>query len=237
MKSIVNPIEYAKKAIEEYRSLYGSDLVSVILFGSAAGGDFSPEKSDINLLIVLTSMDIELISRSADIQIKYLRKRFSKPLFMDKEYIASSCDSYPMEFFDMKERYEVLAGEDVLSSVLPGIDHLRLQVERELKGKWLHLLDEYTFACKNRKQLVQLTQLSLRAFAPVFRALLKLKDTPVPVAKKELLSAVESVYSIDGRPFQIMEEICNTGNFTELKTKFTNYSRAVKKLIDAIENN
>jgi predicted nucleotidyltransferase len=237
MKSIVNPIEYAKKAIEEYRSLYGSDLVSVILFGSAAGGDFNPEKSDINLLIVLTSMDIELISRSADIQIKYLRKRFSKPLFMDKEYIASSCDSYPMEFFDMKERYEVLAGEDVLSSVLPGIDHLRLQVERELKGKWLHLLDEYTFACKNRKQLVQLTQLSLRAFAPVFRALLKLKDTPVPVAKKELLFAVESVYSIDNRPFQNMEEICKTGNFAELKTKFTDYSRAVKKLIDAIENN
>lgn len=237
MKSIVNPIDYARKAVEEYRSLYGKDLVSVILYGSAAGGDYNPQKSDINLLIVLTSLDLDLISRSADIQIKLFQKRFSKPLFMDKEYINSSSDSYPMEFLDMKEHYVVLSGEDVLASVSPGIDHLRLQVEHELKGKWLHLLDEYTFACKNNKQLAQLTEISLRAFTPVFRALLKLKSMEIPVNRKDLFSAVESAYSIIGRPFQAMEEICKSGNFSEVKTKFTEYSKAVKILIDAIENN
>lgn len=236
MKSIVNPIDYAKKAVDEYRSLYGQDLVSIILYGSAAGGDFDPLKSDINLLIVLTSMDLELISKSADLQIKLFQKRFSKPLFMDKEYIASSCDSYPMEFLDMKEHYVVLAGEDVFSSMYAGMDHLRLQVERELKGKWLHLIDEYTFVCKNNKQLLQLTEISLKAFTPVFRALLKLKGTAIPVRKKELFATVESAYSIEGRPLQIIEEVSNTGNLTELKSKFIGYCKAVKTLIDAIEN-
>ncbi|HEX3020159.1 MAG TPA: nucleotidyltransferase domain-containing protein [Chitinispirillaceae bacterium] len=237
MRSIVNPVEYAKKAAEEYRSFYGSDLVSVILYGSAAGGGFNPEKSDINLLIVLTSMDLKLICNSSDIQMKYLKKRFSKPLFMDKEYIESSCDSYPMEFINMKEQYLVLAGEDVLSSVSPKMEDLRLQVERELKGKWLHLIDEYTIAFKNRKELLQLAEISLKAFVPVFRALLKLKGRDIPSTKKDLLSTVESVYSIEGRPFMGMEEVCRSGDLTQLNMKFTEYSKAVKQLIDAIENN
>lgn len=235
MKSIVNPIEYAKIAAEDYRKLYETKLVSVILYGSAAGGDFNPEKSDINLLIVLTSMDIGIISESADIQSKYLRRRFSRPLVIDREYIASSCDSYPMEFLDMKERYHVLIGEDVLSSVSPKMEHLRLQVERELKGKWLHLMDEFTFSCKDHKRLFQLTDLSLKAFSPVFRALLKLKNTEIPLKKSELFSAVESAYSINGRPFQNMNELYNNGNFSELKKQYPNYSRAIKILIDSIE--
>jgi predicted nucleotidyltransferase len=235
MKPILNPIEYAQKAVHEYTSLYGQDLVSIILYGSAAGEDFDPQQSDINLLIVLTSMDLELISKSADIQIKLFQKRFSKPLFMDKEYIASSCDSYPLEFLGMKERYVVLAGEDVLSSISPQINDLRLQVERELKGKWLHLIDEYTFACKNQKRLAQLIDISLKAFIPLFRALLKLKGVSAPSVRKEILPAVESAFSIDGSPFQTIEKLKTEGNFTELKAKFTDYSKAIKKLIDAIE--
>jgi len=236
MKPILNPIEYAQKAVHEYISLYGSDLVSIILYGSAAGGDYDPVQSDINLLIVLTSMDLELISKSADVQIKLFQKRFSKPLFMDKEYIASSCDSYPLEFMDMKEHYVVLAGEDVLSSVSPKINDLRLQVERELKGKWLHLIDEYTFACKNQKNLAQLIDISLKAFMPLFRALLKLKNVPIPVAKKELFPAVESAYSIYESPFQAIEKLRKGGNLAELKAKFIDYSRAIKKIIDTIED-
>jgi len=236
VKSISNPVEYAKAAVEDYKALYGSNLISVVLYGSAAGTDFNPEKSDINLLIVLSSMDIGQISRSVDIQTKYLSKRFSRPLFIDKEYICSSCDSYPMEFLDMKERYVLLCGEDILAAVSPKMEDLRLQVERELKGKWLHLIDEYTFACKDRKRLIQLTELSLKAFAPIFRALLKLKNASIPSGRKNLLSTVESVYSIEGMPFQNMEKVFNTGNLSEIKKLFTDYSQGIKKLIDKIDN-
>lgn len=236
VKTIVNPVEYANIAAKEYCLLYKNKLVSVILYGSGAGTDFDPQKSDINLLIVLTSMDIELISMSADLQLKHLRKRFSRPLILDKEYIASSCDSYPMEFLDIKERYKVLLGEDVLSSVSIDTDHLRLQVERELKGKWLHLLEEYTLMSNSSKQLLKLADLSLRAFAPVFRALLTIKNSSVPIGRKELFSTVESIFSIEDTPFQKMDEICKTGKYNDLGQSFTDYARAVKKIIDKIEN-
>jgi Nucleotidyltransferase domain. len=235
LKSVIeNPVEHANMAASEYKLLYGRDLVSVILYGSAIRGDFNPEKSDINLLVVLSSMDIGLICRSADIQAKYMRKRFSKPLFMDKEYIISSSDSYPMEFLDIKEHYRVLTGEDVLSTISPEKEHLRLQVERELKGKWLHLIDEYTSSYKNRKQLIRLSAVSLKALAPVFRMLLKLKNHEIPSGKRELLAALEKSYLLNGSPFQNIEKIGNDDS--SLEKKFTDYSRAVKSLIDSIEN-
>ncbi len=235
MKVINNPIEYAKIAVEKYRSFYGADLLSIILYGSAAGGDFDPKKSDINLLIILSEMDPVLIAGSADIQAKLFRMRFARPLFMDKAYINASCDSYPMEFLDMKGCYNVLFGEDVLATVNPEPEHLRLQIERELKGKWLYLIHEYAVAKKNKKLLMQLTRRSLKALIPVLRALLKLKGASIPYNRKELFLSVESVYSIAGRPFQAVAE-SSISKSPRLEQYFIDYMNAVKSLTIAIEN-
>ena len=237
MKAIVNPIEHAKTAVEAYTSLYGADLVSIILYGSAAGGDFNPEKSDINLLIVLTSMDLELIAKSAAIQAGDARRRFSRPLFMDQDYIAHSCDSYPMEFLEMKGCHRVLYGEDVLLSIAPETEHLRLQVERELKGKWLHLLQEFAFVRKDKKQFLRLIDLSLKAFLPVFRALLKLKGATIPSNRKDVFKDIESAYAVTGRPFQNIAEACSSYKGSDLEPRFIAYANAIKKIIGTIENN
>ncbi len=42
----------AEKMTEELKALLGSQLVSVVLYGSAAGGDHAGKNSDINLLVV-----------------------------------------------------------------------------------------------------------------------------------------------------------------------------------------
>lgn len=236
MKEIVNPVEYAKTAVDEYRKLYGTDCISIILYGSGAGGDFDRRKSDINLLIILTSMDLALIVKSADIQEKYGRLRFGRPLFLDKEYIAHSHDSYPMEFLDMKGCYRVLFGEDVLSLVVPAMEHLRLQVERELKGKWLHLVHEFTYARKNRKDLSRLVGLSLKAYAPVFRALLFIKDVTVPRNRNDLFNAIEKAYSLAGHPLQNVAESLSGSSLAQLERTFTDYAGAVRKIIDYIDH-
>jgi hypothetical protein len=238
MGTIDNPVEYAKTAVEAYRSLYGADLISIILYGSAVSGsgDFDAKRSDINLLIVLASMDIELIAKSSPLQERFNRKRFGIPLFMDKAYIAGSLDSYPMELLDIKQNSLVLFGEDVLSRIAPAHEHLRLQAERELKGKWLHLLKEFSVARKSITRLRQLAGLSLKSFLPVFRSMLTLKNTRVPSTKKELLEEIESVYAIAGKPFRNIAEACSGGNLPELETRFIAYSKAIKSLIDRIEN-
>jgi len=39
---------------EDYKKVFGKDLISLILYGSAAGGSYVKGKSDINLLIIVT---------------------------------------------------------------------------------------------------------------------------------------------------------------------------------------
>ncbi|MBN1760622.1 MAG: nucleotidyltransferase domain-containing protein [Chitinispirillaceae bacterium] len=238
MKTISDPSGYVQPVAEEYVALYGKDIVSIVLYGSAAGGDFHPQRSDINLLIVVSDMSPELIARSEPLQKKYERQRVARPLFMDTAYIAASVDSYPMEFLDMKGCYRVLYGEDVLAQVKVSIGDLRLQVERELKGKWLHLLQEFSSARVSRKRMEQLIGISLKAFSPVFRGLLTLKEKPVPHKRDDLFDAVEMAYGLDGQPLQQVAAAAAGGSSgQELEKKYIAYAGAIKKLIDAIENN
>jgi hypothetical protein len=237
MKTITDPAAHVQPVVAQYQELYGRDLVAVILFGSAAGGDFDPQRSDINLLIVLSSMSPALIARSAPLQKQHGRLRVARPLFMDTSYIASSVDAYPMEFLDMKGCYRVLFGEDVLAPVKASIGDLRLQVERELKGKWLHLLQEFSSARASRKRMQQLIGISLKAFSPVFRGLLTLKEKPVPHKRDDLLDAVEMAYGLEGQPLQQVAAAAGSSAGGDLEQKYIVYSEAIKKLIDAIENN
>lgn len=237
MKSILNPVEYSKTALEQYKSLYGNNLVSVILYGSGAGGDFNSQKSDINLLIILTSMDIELIAKSSDLQSFYLKRRFSVPLFMDKKYIAQSLDSYPIEFLDLKGCYHVLYGEDILASLTIKTPDLRLQIERELKGKWLHLLQEYPYARKNKKHLLELAQISLKSYTPVFRAMMNLKEVKIPLNRNELFKEIESTYGIHDKPFSNILNSFSGENSGEFEKLFISYAKAIETLINIIENN
>lgn len=236
MKDILKPAEYAQTAVDEYKKLFGGDCTAIILYGSAAGGDFNPKTSDVNLLIILSSMEPQLIAKSAAVQAKLFKLRFAQPLFLDKYYIEHSADSYPMEFLEMKNCHQVLFGEDILAPVTIDPAHLRLQVERELKGKYLHLVHEFTNAKKSRKALHGLIELSLKSFAPVFRALLFIQGHPVPQNRKHLLSAIETALALQDRPLQNAADALVKGSVAELERSFHPYAASVKQLIDIIDH-
>lgn len=235
MKKIDNPVRLAESAAKEYQARYGENMVSVTLYGSAAGGDFNPETSDINLLLVLKDTSLAELEKSADIQEKWMKKRFTRPLFMDPAYIARSLDSFPMEFLNMKGCYKVLAGEDVLGPVNIDPGHLRLQLERELKGKSLHLTQEWLNTGKKPKLVKMLMEISMRDFAAVFRALLFLKDAPIPKQRMELFSAVSKSYELEGEPFVRTLEACNAGDKAEMISVFPVYADAIRKLSEIID--
>ncbi|MBN2035458.1 MAG: hypothetical protein JW768_01830 [Chitinispirillaceae bacterium] len=230
MQEINNPIELARQATEEYQACYGNDLVSLIVFGSAAGSAFDKKRSDINLLIVLGSMTLPMLEKSWSVQMKWMKKRFSRPLFMDKEYIANSLDAFPIEFLSMKSSYQVVAGEDVLVDLRISTDDLRLQVERELKGKWLHLMQEWPTVKRHPKLLHRLVQLSLGEFSPVFRALLLLKGIEAPPDRAALFAAVSETFGLVDRPLERVLEAYRNNDHQALAALFPEYSKAIRML-------
>jgi hypothetical protein len=235
MSNLTNPVELARKAASDFQTCYGGDLLSVIVYGSAAGPEFDSKKSDVNLLVVLSAVTLPLLEKSAACQEKWMKKRFARPMFMDREYITRSLDSFPIEFLGMKDCYAVVFGEDILKDIAIREEDLRLQIEREIKGKWLHLMRGWLESRKNPARLRRLLEISLKDFSPVFKGLLHLKKLPIPKDRKSLFAAVAKAYGIDDMSLEKALEAGRRGNKDEMGVAFPAYSNAIKSLSNKID--
>ena len=90
MAKIDKPEEIFPDIIEDYRKIYGDDLISVILYGSAAGGDYRPGKSDLNFMIVLSEEAIDHLGKAIETVSRWRKRNVATPLFMTKSYMDIS---------------------------------------------------------------------------------------------------------------------------------------------------
>ena len=133
------PQEVFPEVVEDLKMIYGGELQSITLYGSGARGDYVPGKSDINFLVILAENAARDLEKVVPMISKWKKRAVATPLFMTKAFICSSIDVYPVEFLNMKRHYQVVHGEDVLKDLVFGEKALRLQCERELKGKLMLL--------------------------------------------------------------------------------------------------
>lgn len=90
----------------------------------------------------------------------------------------------------MQRAYKLIWGKDVLVDLKLSKRNLRLQCERELKGKLLHLRQSFLENRASVKNLSDLIKKSLTTFAPVFRAVLDIVGIESPEKRGELLVLV-----------------------------------------------
>ena len=66
------------------------------------------------------------------------------PLLLDRRWIEDARDVFPIEFLELREHHVLLHGEtDPFADLPVNLDHLRLEVEQQLRGKLLHLWEAY----------------------------------------------------------------------------------------------
>src|SRR5438034_383065 len=70
--------------VEKMRTAAGENLISVILYGSAAEGEFHPEYSDLNLLCVLRDTSFASLSKIAS-AVEWWRKKKDHPRYAARE--------------------------------------------------------------------------------------------------------------------------------------------------------
>jgi len=198
------PEKVFEQFAKEVRELFGKEVVSIILFGSAATEEYIPKKSDINFLVVLTQQGIEQIEKVQRFPARWQKKKISLPLFLTEAYIDASLDSFPIEFFNMRAAYKVIYGRDVLEGIEIKKGDLRLQCERELKAKLLQLRQGYILTRGKARSLKRLIGQSIVAFASISRGLLYLKGKEVPKTKQEILLATCREFGLDEGLFSLL---------------------------------
>lgn len=182
---------------DEAEALYGSNLKSIALYGSAASGEFAAKHSDINILIVLEGIDFATLSRSVRFFHKWKRIERLSPLLLDEKYIKSSVDVFPMEFLDMKENNVLLRGKDLLKDLTIDLKNLRFQCEQELKGKFLKLRQGYLDVGAKGRHLKRLIDDSIPAFITIFRNMLRLKGITPPIKKDRVIKETAKAFGIE----------------------------------------
>jgi len=192
---------------DDYITIFGDDLVSVILYGSGARGEYIAKKSDINFLIVLNDNGMEHLNDSIDLVAKWEKRRVPVPLFLSEDYIKSSLDAFPLEFFNIRLAYSVAYGKDVLKDLNIEKGNLRLQCERELKAKLLLLRRSFLQANGEVRLLTGLVKQSFSAFISIFNALLYLKGNEIPGEYLNIIKEMSENYDINRDLFQDLSQI------------------------------
>ncbi|MBW2557979.1 MAG: hypothetical protein JRD69_03955 [Deltaproteobacteria bacterium] len=201
MAKIDKPEKIFPDITRDYSKIYGNALLSVILYGSAAGGDYRPGKSDLNFMIVLSEEAIDHLDKAIETVSRWRKRNVPTPLFMTKSYIASSLDSYPLEFLNMQKGYVLVYGEDVLKEMSFEQCHLRLQCEREIKGKLLLLRERFLETEGKPRMIKKLTGESITTFVSIFGGLLYLKGVEIPSSRREIVEALAREIPVDGNVF------------------------------------
>ena len=238
MTKIKKPEEIFAEITEDYKKIFGGDLISIILYGSGTGNEFQPGKSDLNFLIILSDETIDHLDRAIETVSRWRKKKVATPLFMTKSYIESSLDSYPLEFLNIKKNYILVYGEDVLKDISLEAHHLRLQCEREIKGKLLLLREGFLETEGKQKRIKELINASITAFISIFSGLLYLKGIEIPTTRREIIQFVAKEIPINQEIFMRCLDIKQDKkkfSSSEIKDIFKTYVVEIRKLWEVVD--
>ena len=226
--------------IDDLRSTHKKNLASVILYGSAAAGDFVPAESDHNILIALHEITpTDLRNAHAAVR-EWARMGHPVPVYFTVSELQNAADVFPIEFHQMEKARKVLYGRDVLDGLKISDAFLRHQVEYELRSKLMLLRRQYIPASASVDGLLSLMSDSLPSFATLFGAVLMLHGYDPPVKKHEAVALTVDRLRLDGRVFERIFNIREHNFAKSLDEKqanqlFADYMIQIEKVIDSVD--
>jgi len=220
---------------ESLKSAYNQELVSIILYGSAASGEFIDNRSNLDLLVILKDTDPDRLSSSAAI---FQKHKIINCLFFTEDYIARSSDIFPIEFLDMKDNYLVLYGKDVLKEISIDPRNLRFQCEQELKSKLIKLRQAYLLLGKDTLALRSLLLTSFTSVMHILRNALRIKGSTPPYPKEDVLKALEQEFKIRLDTWSKILQLKNKGNrlsAEETRSLFADFIRELESAANLVD--
>src|SRR5689334_24888414 len=150
--------------VEDLRATHGTNLASVVLYGSAAAGDHIELRSDYNILIALNRITPEDLRQSQAPAREWQRLGHPLPVYFTFAELRDAADVFPIEFRRMERARVVLYGRDPFETLLLSDENLRHQTEYELRSKLIQLRRLYIPASGSATRLRDLMADSLSSF-------------------------------------------------------------------------
>lgn len=183
------------------RDVAGDNLVSLILYGSAASGE-ADAYSDLNLLCVLRDLSFSHLASLSKVVESWTRKNQRLPLFISEKELKSSTDVFAIELLDIRQHHKLLFGKDLLKDLEIPMGSHRAQLEYELREKLILLRQRLLLVAGDDARILDLLLHSFPAFITLFRHLLIAQGKPAPATKSEAVQMLLAQSGSDAELFQ-----------------------------------
>ena len=228
--------------VKDLAQAAGPNLLSVILYGSAASGEFHPKHSNLNVLCLFERLDADVLSGISAAAEAWTRKGHPAPLVFAAHELARAADIFAIELLDIQANHRLLHGSDVVASIQVPMALHHLQVERELRQNMVRLREHYLARPKPRDAVLELMTASISSFVTLFRhasIALGLPERPAkPLRKRETIDHLAAALNFDPRPFHAILDV-REGKMArgeiDVAATFLGYLAGVDRVVDEVD--
>src|SRR4029077_13536044 len=223
--------------VKRLKEFAAANLESVILFGSAARGDFREGHSDLNVACILHSRNVEELGRLAHVVRWWcVEQKEPAPLFFTREELKHAADVFAIEILDMKHGRRVLYGADVVAEIEVPMNLHRVQIEHGLRTTILKLRQHYLRAPGNSKELAPILRKSFSGVLTLLRhAVIAFGEEP-PVAERDMIARAAALTCSNPLAFDPLLKLRETGEFHgEMVPVYDAYLKELEKISGALD--
>lgn len=184
----------------ELEAALGGDLVSLLLYGSAARGGRA-ERSDVNLLLILTDASPSSLRRAAPALEAWSRTGRRPPLIHSQSEWRAAADVFPVEMDDIREAHQLLAGRDPTAGVQTRPADVRRELERETRGVLTRLRAAWAALGSEGASLEELLQSALGTILVLLRAAIRLTGSRPGADAADVVREAAGICGFEGAAF------------------------------------
>lgn len=171
--------------VNSAKEAFGSDLRSVVLYGSGAEGKLRPT-SDVNVIVVLSAFN----QPQADQLREPLRLAQAainlRAMFLLESELRPATEAFAVKFADIARRRSVLFGDDPFASVSVSRDDAIFRLKQTLLNLTLRMREAYVARSLREEQMSALIADTAGPLRSCASTLLELEGAPAASAKEAL---------------------------------------------------
>ena len=164
--------------VKEVTGTFGGQMEGLLLYGSAVRGEFIPGRSNLNILLLVSSYDSAVLKQYSALHRRWSKEQIMVPLFLTEEELHMSAAVFPLEFLEIQEQHRVLGGRDPFIGFHVKTDRLRDAVVQGFASHLLRLRQRYVEGGGGAEATTILLLLSITSMLPLLRGVQRLLGRP-----------------------------------------------------------
>ena len=201
--AIRGQLDELRRSLDE---ILGDELVGLLVYGSAARGEYREGRSDVDLMVVVEEAPRARLEAIANaLQLARYAARIEAMVLTAAE-IPRAADVFPLLYDDIRREHVLLAGKDPFSELTISDRHRRLRVEQELREAQIRLRRAVIDAQGSPEMLGGAVFRKLRQIRGALRALFALHGVDVADDLKAVFDHAAKAYGLDLAPLFAVHE-------------------------------